>query len=160
MAAKHRIETAELEPACEELAALGRDRVKAACLVTRLTTPPPPPRPRLAWASSVVQVLLMSPDQQAAPESLHPRTARAAKKERPPIGIVARLSVGEGLLAEEIEAVVQSRAAIPTENIRGSRSSPPSSHQPSTPSAFSPRWASHHQRPAAGSSKSMKRWPS
>src|SRR5262249_1288199 len=43
----------------------------------------------------------------AGAEALHARTARAAEQEGAAAGIVARLALGEGLLPEKVETVVQ-----------------------------------------------------
>ena len=100
---------------------------------------------------------LMSPDQVAAPNRCIP--APRAQRRKGAVRAVARLALGERLVAEQIEAVVQAR--VPGRQHAGAGGpSPPSSHQPPTPKPTSGRCASHHQAATVRSRKSRWRWPS
>ena len=90
---------------------------------------------------------------------LHAGTAGTAKQERPAVGAVGLLALGEGRLAQQIEAVVQDRVGAGVQRRGGERAltpiEPPSVDVRGQQSAF----CRHHQRRTSGREKSRKRWP-
>src|SRR5712692_11070921 len=148
-------EGAELEPASIELARL-RHRMEEAAHVGAPVRHAGQARvePQRDLRVERLEVVVDIARPARRPESLHPRRPRAAEQEDTLVGPVGRLSDGECLVAEPVVILWRSVPSPAWSFAVAGGPSPPSSHQPATPSLASSRWAAHHQAPTAGLEKS------
>ena len=116
------------------------------------------PSPSSSWASNVVNVVLMSPDQVPAPRRCIPAAPERQSIQARPSGRSRASPSAKARKRYRSKALCSSRALPRCIGAGPDGPSPPSSHQPATPSSTRCRCCSHHHSRASGFVKSMNRW--